>query len=270
MVVSTNVKNVKITYLDHSKDLTLVVKDINLANNSLGEILEVIPKDVIDSASSIDFITDVEIIKDDPMVSVNKEDLIDGKFIYFVDGFIDPKSFDKCDTLLFHEFNLENIGVTGFFVFDSVDFDSSIYLILLIFAFIVVLYLFYCFYLRVRIYFWKKEEDVVRIFRLIRQCKRAVKRRDLSVAKEKYHLARSLYPLIPRSCKKFVYKDLKKIRVAIDKKEIFDLVREYESCIKESRVSDSRILYSRISSVYKRLPGKYRERVYSRIFKRSV
>jgi len=132
---------------------------------------------------------------------------------------------------------------------------------------IVIIYLTTLVTQKLKIYRWKKEEDVTRVFDLIREAKRALVRKELDRAREDYHKIREYYPLIPGGCRSYLHKHIKRVRIAIDKKDIFNLIKEYETAKKENRTMDAIGLYNSIKRVYKRLPKKYREKVYNRMFK---
>ncbi len=90
---------------------------------------------------------------------------------------------------------------------------------------------------------------------------------DINTAKEKYCRIKEIYPLIPEGCKRYLCKRIKKIRIAIDKKDIFNLVNEYEEAKKQGRKEDALRIYTSIKVVYKRLPQKYKEIIYNKLFK---
>ncbi|MBD3253279.1 hypothetical protein GF386_06090 [Candidatus Pacearchaeota archaeon] len=265
--VSTKISQVEINYQSKTKKITLVSKKIDLKNNSFKTILEVIPKETIESTDEINFVSDVKIIKKDPLIEINIDDLENKKLVYYTEKLIEPEEFEKTDTILFKEFRISSTGITGFFVFDFDSISDFAYYIILIIAIIIIVYLVILVIKKLRIYNWKKEEDVIRVFDLIKETKRALLREDLSSAREHYHKIREYYPLIPEACKKYLYKHVKKIRIAIDKRDIFNLVKEYEKAKKENRNQDSKELYDNIKDLYKRLPKKYREKIYNRMFK---
>jgi hypothetical protein len=73
--------------------------------------------------------------------------------------------------------------------------------------------------------------------------------------------------LISEECKKYLFKDLKKIRVAVDKKDISDLLKEYFQAKDQKRIEDSKIIYQKIRQKYNGLSKKDKEKVYNKIFK---
>lgn len=262
ITVTTNVRHVKITYSEKTEELTLITKKISLKNRTSERILEIIPKEIAENADEIIFITENKIIKEDPIFEISLDNLKDEKLVYYIERFIEPKEIEKTETILFKEAPLEGIGITGFFILDD-SLNWSIYSVLIIILIIIVIFLVIIFINKIKIAKWKKEENVVKIFGLIKNCKRSLKIKDFNTAKEKYHKIKEFYPLIPEGCKKYLYKKIKEIRIEIDKKDIFDLVKEYEEAKNQGRKEDAQMIYKKIQSIYTRLPKKYRKKVYN-------
>lgn len=261
---STKVTQLEISYLETKKQYTVVSKKITLRNNSIDTLIEVIPKSVTDNADNIRFINTVNVVKKDPLFETTVDDLIDEKLVYYFESYIDPKEIENTDTLLYKDFALSGTDITGFFLIDS-DINYF-YLILFVIAFIVIFYLSTLVYQKARMYNWKKEENVIRTIEYLKEAKKDLKKRDYANAKSNYHKIKEIFPLLPETYKKQAYKDLKKIQTSIDKKDIFDLVKEYETAKKENRADDSKILYTKIKSTYKRLPEKYQEIIFKKLF----
>ncbi len=267
MTVSTNVRQVEITYDTTQRRITQVTKKIQMRNNSFDKILEVIPKDIADNASKVIFITESEVIKQDPIFELLLSNLENDRLIYYIEEFIDVKEIEKTETVLFKEFSTQGFGITGFFALDFIRItDSFSYIIILAFV-IVIAYLTITFTKKLKITKWKEEENVVKIFDLIRENKRNIRRNDLNTARETYHKIQELYPLIPEKCKKYLYKEIRKIRIFIDKKDIFNLVREHREAKRQGRKEDAAMVYKNIQATYKRLPKKYQTVIYEKMFK---
>jgi hypothetical protein len=130
---------------------------------------------------------------------------------------------------------------------------------------VIAIYLITFFIQKIKWHNWKKEENVLRILHLIKEGKKNIGEKDINTAKEKYHKMREIYPLIPEACKKKIYKEIKIMRVAIDKSEIFGLVKEYEEAKKQKRGEDAALFYKDIQLIYKRLPKKYQKAIYKKI-----
>ena len=263
LVVSTDVKQVQIDYIDYIKELTLVTKSVDLKNNTFSTLLEVIPKEVAENASDVTFITPATTIKEDPIFEVSVDDLENEKLVYYINKPVSTDKIKETDTLIFKEFAVNNL-ITGFFILD-LEMGNWIYYIIVLFL-IVVIGVMLWYYLRNRkMREWKREENVVRVLKCIRDANSSLERRDIESAKGDYHKIRELFPLIPGGCRKVLNKRVDKIRVEIDKKEIFSLLKEFEVAKKEQRMGDAEIIYKKLQLIYKRLPKKYQQRVLERL-----
>ncbi len=263
LVVSTEVRQIQINYIDYIKELTLVTKSIELKNNNFSTLLEIIPKEVAENAEDVTFITPATIIKEDPIFEISVDDLENEELIYYINKPISTSKIEETDTLIFKEFAVNNL-ITGFFILDS-DMSNWIYYIVLIFLITVIATMLW-YYLRNRkIMEWKKEENVVRVLACIREANSSLERKDIESAKEKYNKIKELFPLLPAGCRKHLNKKVSKIRREIDKKEIFSLLKEFETAKREQRKQDAEILYKKVQPIYKRLPKKYQQRVYERL-----
>jgi hypothetical protein len=268
IVVSTKVKQVEIDYVDSKKQLTLITKTLEIKNNTFDSLLEVIPKEIIENASKATFLVESQVIKEDPIFEISVDNLKDEKIIYYIEGLIDVKKIQDTDTLAFKEFAISN-QITGFFVLD-LNIDNLVYYIIFGICIILIVFLLLYYLKKRKILRWKKEENVVRIFSSIREADRLLEKKEINSAKEQYHRVQELYPLIPEGCRKYLSKKIERIRVEIDKKEIFSLANEYEQAKKEKREQDALLLYKNIQLIYKRLPKKYQKRIYERIFKNKI
>ena len=114
--------------------------------------------------------------------------------------------FEKTETVLFKEFSLKKIGITGFSIFGG-GIGDSFYIIIIILLILVGVYLIYIVYKKVRLGLWKREINAVRIFDFIKQSKAALKNNNLDDAREKYHKIQQIYPLVSGGCKRYVYKE---------------------------------------------------------------
>ncbi len=267
--IKAEVRKVKMTYENKEKEITLIKKEINIKNNSHEKILEIIPKQIEENADNLVFLQDVEVIKQDPIIEINYNDLENGKLVYYVEKFVNLKDTEKIQTILFDEkLKSSGIGITGFFIFELGE-ESPLYYALFVILLIGLVYLSTFIFQKLKIGRWKKEPNVVRSFELVSSTNRAIKEKDLEKAREDYHKLKEIYPLLPQNCKNFFYKKINKLLLEIDKRDIFNLVREYEEARREKRKEDKLRIYEDIKKIYKRLPKKYREKVYERVIKRE-
>jgi hypothetical protein len=257
--VSTKIREIEIVYSNYSKKMTVITKDIKLKNESFNTILEIIPKEILDS-NKIYPITEIKKIDDSGIFEINSEDIINNKIIYYFEGDVTLDQVEDIDTLLYHKFIVDGVGITGFSILEFRVSNWSYYLaffILLIFIF----YLILAGLKKNKISGWKKQENVRTLFKLIKESKTLMKRKETEPLKEKYHKIKEIYPLVPEECKSYKLKDIKEIQLYLDKRYINDLVKEYRLSKKEKRTNDSMIIYNKIKDTYKRLPKKDREKI---------
>ena len=270
LTVEAKVWQVKIDYNGSTKEITLINKEIDVSNNSLDRILEVIPKDVVESTDEIDFLEGEEkIINKDPLIEFSNTDLEDGKISYVIDKFVGLDDIQKSQTILFSE----NVragggilrGITGFFAFNPGE-GNTLYYGLIVVMLMVLIYLSTFIYNKVKVKSWKREPNVVKAFELVSKAQRAIREQDLVRARENYHKIKQIYPLLPNKCKKHFYKKIKDLLTNIDKTDIFNLVREYEEAKREGRTREKKELYKDIKKIYKRLPPDSKSKIYKRVF----
>src|SRR3989339_136005 len=247
-------------------ELETITKDIKLKDRQTEIILEVFPENF---KNQIEFITKNENLNNN-LYEIDVKNLENDKIIYYIEELIDENLIKDTETILFEELQTQPIGITGFFLLDLNEKKNIYYLFGLLFIIIFLIYFISKIYKNYKIKEWKKEENVVKCFKFIKESKKALERKDFSTAKEKYHKLKEIYPLISKDCQKYLYKTIQKIRISIDKKEISQLIKEYEEAKSSNRKEDSIIIYKNIQKIYTNLPKKYQEKVYNKIFKENL
>jgi len=267
--VETKVRNIEIVYNKSVEKIILVTKKINLKNSSYDKILEVIPKEIVDNSDEIQFITKGKVIKKDPIIEFSYDNLDNGKIVYYLNKDLNLGELEKTQTIIFEEsLGKANVKITGFFIFEGFD-ESPVFYGILVLLLIVFIYLISFIFGKFKFERWSKEPNAVRALEIIKDSKFAIRENDLERARENYKRLREIYPLLPSSSKKYFYKKIKGLMIAIDKRDIFNLVREYEQAKREFRREDSMRIYEDIKKIYKRLPKKDQEVVYRRVFSNS-
>src|SRR3989339_589262 len=266
MTISTKIKQIEIDYLNSTKKITLITKEIKLKDRQTEIILEVFPENF---KNQIEFITKNENLNNN-LYEIDVKNLENDKIIYYIEELIDENLIKDTETILFEELQTQPIGITGFFLLDLNEKKNIYYLFGLLFIIIFLIYFISKIYKNYKIKEWKKEENVVKCFKFIKESKKALERKDFSTAKEKYHKLKEIYPLISKDCQKYLYETIQKIRIKIDKKEISQLIKEYEEAKSSNRKEDSIIIYKNIQKIYTNLPKKYQEKVYNKIFKEDL
>jgi hypothetical protein len=263
--VSVKVKEIRIEYENNTQDLILVVKKIDLKDEDYDQILEVIPKEIAKNVNEINFLVDKQVIKEDPVVEINYDDLNENKeIVYYFEKPLDIKKISKTETILFEDSFQVKRGLTGFFAFDIPD-GNPIYFALALLLAICVIILFLFAFRKMRRQNWKREPNVAKVFDLLGQINRYISEKDLERAREGYHELKKVYPVLPEKTKTYFYKRISEVLVEIDKRDIFGLVREYEEAKRHWNKEDCIRIYKDIKKVYERLPDKYRKKIYERI-----
>jgi len=265
--VSTKVSQITIEYnqTEEDKKVTLVNKKISLENKSYETFIEFIPEEL--SSEKIEFLVENEKLSD--KVYKIKNEKINNSITYTIEGYVEPENLKDTQTILFNYFSTDMSGITGLF---TLDLESKNPLDILLFLIIaaVVIYAGYRIYRRIQVSNWQKYPNVVRTKELINKAKNNLKFNDLNSARDNYHKIRETFPLLPEGFKKYIASDVKKIRVGIDKRDISGMVKEYEKAKDAGRREDAKELYKKIKSVYKRLPERYQEKIYQRMFKPKI
>jgi len=264
--VLTKTAKVEIEYPEETKEITLVAKEISLnkSNSDVETILEIIPEGVI---SNPVFLTKNEVIKENRIYSFSSENLENKSLVYYTEEFIELKKIEQTETVLFRD-TQQKPGITGFFIYFE-DIENEHYLAALIVFLVIIICAISVYIKKIKIKKWKKDENVAKIFELKKQIKKALRNKEIEVIKEKYDKIKELYPLISEECRKYLFKDIKKIKAAINKKNISDLLEEYFQAKNQKRIEDSRIIYQKIRQEYNNLSKRDKKRVYNKIFKQS-
>jgi hypothetical protein len=266
--VETDIKEIRIEYGNETQEFVLVKKKIDLMTSEHDQILEIIPKDIVEDADDVVFLVDYQIIKKDPIFEILKEDLTDNdEIIYYIKKTFDINDFSRTETILFEESFKGGSGVTGFFAGGIITNTDPIYFMIAIFLLICLIVLFIFVFRKKRVQNWKKEPNVVKCFELLRKAILYLKEKDVERARENYREIKRIYPVLPPRPKEFFYQKIKELSISIDRRDIFGLVREYEEARRGFNKNDCLRIYAKIKKVYERLPLKDRQRIFERINK---
>ena len=123
---------------------------------------------------------------------------------------------------------------------------------------------------KVRLEVWKKEPGVSKILDLIEETRTLLKRNNVEAARSNYVKMGEIYKALPIKTKDFFYNQIKIVKLAIDKKDVLNLIREYEKAKAEFRKDDAVEIHSRINEIYKKLPKKFQDKVYRRLVSGEV
>ncbi|MGD9276146.1 MAG: hypothetical protein PVJ67_03150 [Candidatus Pacearchaeota archaeon] len=261
---SVTSKKLKIKYQNETREITLITKKIKTDEED-ATFFEYTPKEF----GKIIFITKTKELENN-IFEINKENIEDNKIIYYIDDFVDIDEVKKTETILVLEVSEKNKNnITGFSIIDLKPNNMFNYLIYIVFL-IVLLYS--AIKIKEKID-WKKlskKEEISKSLEFIKEAKEALKQNRLEAAKYSYYKIKEIYSKLSEKCKIKMQKEIIKIKIGIDKREIINLVKEYENLRRENQISEAKIIYSKIQRTYKTLPKKYQEKIYRRICPASV
>ena len=263
--IYVNVKDVEIEYVNGTQTIVLVKKELEVSGDE-EKVLEIIPKEIAESVDEIVFLSENEVIKYDPIVEFDIEDLEDMQIVYYIEKNLDLEDLEDTETILFNE-NLEKsrVGITGFFSFEVSGANSP--MLYGFFGIILILMIFMGFFIskKMKIQKWKKDPNVFKAFDVIHQINKLIREKELEDARTKYRELKEIYKVLPIGTKMYFYKEIKKTMVEIDKRDIFGMIVEYEQAKREFRKDDAMRLYKDIRNIYGRLPPKYKEKAFERL-----
>jgi len=262
LTTSTKSKQLEIEYEDTTRKITLITKDLTLKNNSFETLLEILPEKMQGSI----FITPSKKLTDS-IIEIHIDDLEEDKIIYYKEAIVDLDSAEIADTIILKNFKIESSKITGFLALGfGINNAWLSYLILIIFI-LIIIYLLMKAIKKIRFRIWKKEEDVRRVIGYTRKAKEALKQNNIIAAKEEYHKIKEIYPLLPKGFRKYSFRELKKIMMGIDRREIIGLVKEYERTNSQGKDNEAKKIYESIRATYKRLPKKDQQKIYNKMFR---
>jgi len=267
MSVDSKVMWVTLDYVSGaSKDYTLIKKDVKFKNEFEG-VIEVIPKSVSESASDIEYFVNSDIIKEDPIIYFDYEDLKKSSLIYMVPGkadFNDVKEGDSIGFSLDFEKSKSNL-ITGYAVLIFPQDKGFWFYFSWILFLIVLATIIYNIIIAKRKSKIRKDAYAREIHANILKAKEAIEDKNIVKAKELYSLIKELYSKSNEEVKAHFYKKLSKLSAIIDRKDISELIKECVLAINQNRKEDAIMLYGKIKPIYKRLPEELREKVYTKI-----
>jgi hypothetical protein len=259
LTIFSTTKTIKIEYKDQSKIYILVDENINIEDTKDKLILLATE---INSTFDIFLVSPNKIIEKNKLYEISLEKF-NNKITYYLE---DPKDLEKIKTIYFKEKKPTNSKITGYLIFEAKNLNYRI-LLIMIFIIIIVIIIFLIKWLLILKAIRKKETE--EILGLINKTNLMIKSSNLKKARENYNNIKILYSNLQKEYKKYVYKKIKNISTRIDKRYIFNLVKEYYKAKSENRILDSKNLYNTIKESYKSLPEKYQLKIYNKMFKNS-
>jgi hypothetical protein len=261
--VRVKVWKVKIDSFGKDRDIILVSKNLDFDKDFNGKILEIVG----DEFGTVNFVNNAKNIGS----GIWEIDNTERNIVYYFssDDDFDLAKIEKVESLLFiDEAEDDDFMLTGFFigVGDKLSFGSIFWLPFFLF----VGYFGFLIFGKVRLEKWKEDSNVLKILDLLNSVESLLKKNDVEGARDVYLKMNKVYVVLPVKCKEFFYNKIARIRLAINKKDVLNLVREYEAAKDDFRKNDAMVLHSKINDIYKKLPKKFQERIYRRLVKKEV
>ena len=256
---------VDVEYFDGVKKMILVNKKFDIDSNPADKLLEVIPEDL---SKDVYFTVDSDDIGEG-IWEVLLSDLENEELTYYFFSEESLQNIQKTESLLFGEEIRSNVNLITGFVTGVGEIGSAMILPFLLLS-LFMGYVGFIIFEKARLEVWKKEPNVVRILDLMKRTKLLLKENKVLDARENYRQMGEIYKVLPNKCKNFFFNEIKIIRLAIDKKDVLNLIIEYEKARSENRLADASELHSKISEIYKKLPKKFQDKVYQRLIKNEV
>lgn len=261
--VSVEAWRLELEYLDETREIVLVSKNLDVSGGE-SIVLEVIPEKYVGDIHMVSSVVD----EGENIYSVDVSDLEDGNLVYYFDSGFALKEVEKMESVLFGEGASGGNMITGMFigVGDGLNFGSFFWLpLFLFFGYFGVLI-----FGKVRLESWKKEPGVEEMVRLINETSLLIREGKVDAARNNYNRMGEIYKCLPVKCRDFFFKEIKRIHLAIDKKDVLGLIKEYEAAKDSFRKDDAMVLHGKINAIYRKLPRKFQEKVFQRLVKREV
>jgi len=260
ILVSTRVSQLELETRAGKEEYTLVTKKIDLKED--GKILERIP---LKLAQKVTFLSDKTTLEKG-FYEITKDDLRDGEIIYYFNGTISNDEIEETNTLLFTENPSKKISkITGYSIVSDLYPLKNPFLLVAI-AIILLGGVFLIFNNKKRIgKKYKKMEIPRKISNLTKNAEKLLEEKDYDACKEKYHKIKELYPKTPKEFRKKIYQRISKIKEILNKREMGELVKEFEKAKREGRIEDKKRVYNIIKEKYKTLSEKDQEKIIERV-----
>lgn len=264
--LSSRIEAIKleVEYSDKTEEVIVVNKMLELKTGFQDSLLEFIPEDL---GEDVYFISDAESVGNG-IWEIDIAELDDSQLTYYFYSDTSLQNIEKTESVLFSEDMGEGSFITGFVTGVGDSFGPSIIPILI--GALFMGYVGFVIFGKARLEVWKKEPNVVRILDLMKNTKLLLRENNIVDARANYVKMGEIYKVLPNKTKSFFFNEIKMIRLAIDKKDVINLMKEYEKAKNEGRIQDASELHAKISAVYKKLPKKFQEKVYQRLIKNEV
>ncbi len=266
--ISVNIKHVEIEYAGREEKITLVRKTLDSHGEIPDTYLEVIPEEISKDLDEVSFLNINNAIDENNIYEIKSSDLIDGKIVYYMDKIIDLAEVRSSDTFAFHEDAPEKgfSPISAFAILPGAGNSGSLGIFIgwLVFILVFLAGGFYAFR-GYKTNQYKSRPEVLATLSLIKDSENALSIGELSRAKDNYVRMAELYSSADGRVKPFLYKRISSLRVKVDKKEVQGLINECLEALRQGRTDIAMMIYSDIQSIYNRMPGKFRKKIYEKM-----
>jgi hypothetical protein len=263
--ITTKIKTVEITYKDRTEKITSVKKEINVMDESYKTILEKIPNEI----KEIEFRTQSQEVNKN-LFEIKIDNIENDEIVYYIKEDVKLNNLKEAETILFEEFSVNGLSITGYFSFNGSGKQNSTYFIIFIIFLAIAIYFGKDIFKKLKMNLWKKEEDVRRVLEYSEKAKQALQDNNQEIAKQYYHKIKEIFNLTPTGFRNQIYPIIKNIRIGIDKRDMQTFIKEYEQAKTENRKEDAQRIYKNIQDQYKKLPKKYQEKVYEKVIRKGT
>ncbi|MEM4605472.1 MAG: hypothetical protein QW103_00325 [Candidatus Pacearchaeota archaeon] len=111
----------------------------------------------------------------------------------------------------------------------------------------------------------KKSIDEMLLEELINDTKRKIKIGDIELAKQNYKQIQKAYNSLRNKTRKIFYPEIKKVYSAIIKREIVELLKEYDEATKKMDREKAELSFRKINEIYKKIDEETKERLQKKI-----
>ncbi|MEK6915375.1 MAG: PKD domain-containing protein [Nanoarchaeota archaeon] len=263
--VSTRYLKISLEYKDEEKQLTLIVKTLQNADDSSFEVLEVISQ--IAQGESLMVMIPNEIVISKEMFLIKSEDLEDNKLVYNINGHLSQENIKKIDSLLFEEkISSSSNRVTGFTILGSFNSFGGISIIFGWFIVITLLMTGGIYSYKERKYGkYAEHSQIKEIIRLIQRSKSFIASGDIESAKSIYPHMAEIYSRVPRGAKAMIYEKINSFCRDLAYYEALLLIKDYSDLIKEGMNEQAHEVYRRIQELYLSISEENKPRIYEQL-----
>jgi hypothetical protein len=251
--IQSTVYNLDLIYLDGTKnEICLVRKDITTDFDSEDSLvfIEIIPKDISETASAIDFKNlNYDVIKDDPVISFSSDTK---KIIYRLEKKISLNSMGNIKTIpmLMIEEN-QTAGITGFFSWTDIA-NNRNYIGVSIGVLIIIFLIIYFLYIKKKV-----SDNFLEAIKKINEAERLVSQGNPGGAEKIYDSILSDYKNLSDKEKTRVYPEISSLSAKIK----FCYVERGLEKIKDKRGEEALLLLKEIEKIYSDLPQESKQKL---------